>query len=160
MEGEGVREKMKSKTAIKTSVFPASKQEVFERIQKLSTLQYIAFPYATFKPLDGSDDLIWQPEQTFEFNFRLFGVIPFGVHTITVIDFDEENGIYTKEGNKHVPVWNHRIIIELIDSSSVRYTDEVEISAGGKTPFVYLWANMFYAHRQKRWIKLLKRQDA
>jgi len=146
------------KIVVKASVFPASKSEVYERIQKLSTLQHIAFPYAAFKPLNGSDDLIWKPGRRFEFRFRLFGVIPFGVHTINVIEFDENTGIYTRESNPHVPVWNHRIAIEPIDSSSVRYTDEVEIGAGWKTPFVALWAKMFYAHRQKRWIKLLSKQ--
>lgn len=149
---------MKNRVVTKTSVFPASKTEVYERIQRLSTLQHIAFPYATFRPLNGSDDLVWKPGHRFEFRFRLFGVIPFGVHTISVIEFDEDRGIYTEEGNRHVPVWNHRIFIEPLDGDSVRYTDEVEIGAGWKTPFVYLWAKMFYAHRQKRWIRLLKRK--
>ena len=40
-----------------------------------------------------------------------------------------------------------------------RYTDQVEIRAGWKTPFVWLWANAFYAHRQKKWIRLLKEAD-
>jgi len=146
---------MNNRVISKTSIFPASKQVVFGKIQKLSTLQHIAFPYATFKPLNGSDDFIWKPGHRFDFRFRLFGVIPFGVHTINVIEFDENTGIYTREGNPHVPVWNHRIIIEPIDSSSVRYTDEVEIGAGWKTPFVYLWVSCFYAHRQRKWKKLL-----
>lgn len=32
----------------KTTVFPASRENVFEKIQKLETLQYIARPFATF----------------------------------------------------------------------------------------------------------------
>ena len=147
---------MKNKIVTKTSIFPASKSEVYERIQELSTLQHIAFPYASFKPLNGSDDLIWKPGHSFEFRFRLFGVIPFGVHTINVIEFDENTGIYTREGNPHVPVWNHRIILKAIGEASTEYTDEVEIGAGWKTPFVCLWAKLFYRHRQRNWIKLLR----
>ena len=39
-------------------------------------------------------------------------------------------------------------------------TDRVEIHAGWKTVFVWLWANAFYAHRQRKWIRLLKREEA
>lgn len=34
-----------------------------------------------------------------------------------VISFDKEKGIYTREGNEHVPTWNHRIILEEISKS-------------------------------------------
>ena len=32
---------------MKSSVFPAARETVFEKLQKLETLQYIARPYAT-----------------------------------------------------------------------------------------------------------------
>ena len=146
---------MTIKTISKTSVFPASVQVISKKLQRLRTLQHIAAPYAAFEPLDGSEDILWQSGQSFEFRFRLFGFIPFGIHRICVVDFDE-SAIYTRESNTHVPVWNHRITLEPLGNNCTRYTDEVEIGAGWKTPFVCLWARMFYAHRQKRWIKLLR----
>ncbi|MBQ1971566.1 MAG: hypothetical protein II223_03885 [Treponema sp.] len=145
-------------TVKKSSVFPAAKDEIFRRLQKLKTLQYIAHPYATFKSVDDTEELTWQEDSAFAFHFKLFALIPFGVHTIKVIQFDIEKGIYTQEGNKHVPVWNHKIILEKIDENTTKYTDIVEIQAGGKTLFVYLWANCFYAHRQRKWKRLLKRK--
>ena len=111
---------------------------MFKRLRQLSTLRYIAFPYAVFVPLNAGKDMLWQPGQRFEFRLRLFGVIPFGIYTINVLEFDMEKGIYTEESNSHVPAWNHRISVEPVSSGSVRYTDEVEISAGRKTPVVYL----------------------
>jgi hypothetical protein len=144
-------------TVKKSSVFPAAKDEIFRRLQKLKTLQYIAHPYATFKSVDDTEELTWQEDSAFAFHFKLFALIPFGVHTIKVIQFDIEKGIYTQEGNKHVPVWNHKIILEKIDENTTKYTDIVEIQAGWKTLFVYLWANCFYAHRQRKWKRLLKR---
>ena len=143
-------------TVKKSSVFPAAKDEIFRRLQKLKTLQYIAHPYATFKSVDDTEELTWQEDSAFAFHFKLFALIPFGVHTIKVIQFDIEKGIYTQEGNKHVPVWNHKIILEKIDENTTKYTDIVEIQAGWKTLFVYLWANCFYAHRQRKWKRLLK----
>ena len=145
-------------TVKKSSVFPAAKDEIFRRLQKLKTLQYIAHPYATFKSVDDTEELTWQEDSAFAFHFKLFALIPFGVHTIKVIQFDKEKGIYTQEGNKHVPVWNHKIILEKIDENTTKYTDIVEIQAGWKTLFVYLWANCFYAHRQRKWKRLLKRK--
>ena len=144
-------------TVKKSSVFPAAKDEIFRRLQKLKTLQYIAHPYATFKSVDDTEKLTWQEDSAFAFHFKLFALIPFGVHTIKVIQFDMEKGIYTQEGNKHVPVWNHKITLEEIDENTTKYTDIVEIQAGWKTLFVYLWANCFYAHRQRKWKRLLKR---
>lgn len=145
-------------TVKKSSVFPAAKDEIFRRLQKLKTLQYIAHPYATFKSVDDTEELTWQEDSAFAFHFKLFALIPFGVHTIKVIQFDIEKGIYTQEGNKHVPIWNHKIILEKINENTTKYTDIVEIQAGWKTLFVYLWANSFYAHRQRKWKRLLKRK--
>ncbi|MBP3541132.1 MAG: hypothetical protein J6K72_04865 [Clostridia bacterium] len=122
----------------------------------LSTLQHIARPYATFQPVDRSDDLKWQPGEVYRFRFQLFGALPLGIHTIRVMRFDQAAGIiYTEESNSHVPVWNHKIILKPINHNHTGYTDEVEIHAGRKTPFVCLWAKLFYAHRQRKWIRLL-----
>jgi len=140
----------------KTSVFPAGRDDVFRKLQQLETLQYIAGPYATFEPV-GDDAHIWTVGSTSSYRLRLFGVIPFGTHTIHIVRFDPES-ISSREGNEHVPVWNHDILMELIDSKRTRYTDRVEIQAGWKTVFICLWANAFYAHRQRKWIKLLREE--
>lgn len=147
---------MKRKIVIRTSIFQGTKRDVYEKLQKVETLQYIAYPYATFEATDQNQDFQWKEGKVFSFKFRLFGFIPFGIHTIRILRFNEETGIYTEEGNKHVPVWNHEIILETIDEKQLRYTDKVEIQAGWKTSIVYAWAYMFYSHRQRKWKKLLK----
>ena len=138
----------------KTSVFPAGRDAVFQKLQKLETLQYIAWPFATFEPV-GNAILTWTAGGTSFYCFRLFGVIPFGTHTIHIVQFDQE-GIRSREANEHVPVWNHDIIMEPVDANHTEYTDRVEIRAGWKTAFIWVWANAFYAHRQRRWIRLLR----
>ncbi|MEA4971037.1 MAG: hypothetical protein VB051_11045 [Candidatus Pelethousia sp.] len=151
---------VKSKTIIRSSLFPAPESEVFARLKALKTLQYIAAPYATFAPVVGNDSLVWRAGEVFAFRFKLFGFLPFGIHTIRVLEFGEGvHGIYTNESNPHVPTWNHRIMLEAIDEATTRYTDEVEIQAGWKTPLVCLWAKCFYAHRQRKWRKLLQKQN-
>ncbi|UTC75089.1 hypothetical protein E4O03_13080 [Treponema sp. OMZ 792] len=147
---------MKTKTLYRQSVFPCEIDRVYSLLKNLSTLQCIAIPYATFEPQTKSDDIEWYPGQTITFRFKIFGIIPYGIHTINVIEFSKE-GIYTNESNTHVPMWNHRI--QLIDNKdgTTTYSDEVEIGAGWKTIFVWMWAKCFYAHRQKKWIRLLER---
>ena len=140
---------------IKTSIFPASKEIVFGKLQRLELLQHIAKPYATFTPI-GERISVWESGKSTAYKFKLFGIIPFGLHTINVLSFDLEDGVYTHEGNVHVPVWNHRIVLYGLPDNRCLYTDIVKIDAGWKTLFVYLWAKCFYAHRQRRWIKLLK----
>ena len=138
----------------KTSVFPAGRDAVFLKLQKLETLQYIAWPFATFEPV-GNAVLTWTVGSTSSYRFRLFGVIPFGTHTIHIVRFNPE-GIRSREANEHVPVWNHDIIMEPVDANHTEYTDRVEIRAGWKTAFIWVWANAFYAHRQRKWIRLLR----
>lgn len=138
----------------KTSVFPAGRDAVFQKLQKLETLRYIAWPFATFEPM-GNAILTWTAGSTSSYRFRLFGVIPFGTHTIHIVRFDPES-IRSREANEHVPVWNHDIIMEPVDANHTEYTDRVEIRAGWKTAFIWVWANAFYAHRQRRWIRLLR----
>ena len=149
----------KERTLVKTSLFPAAKETVFAKLKELHTLQYIAKPYAAFVPEDGQDNIVWEENTVFSFHFKLFCVVPLGIHTIHVISFSSSDGIYTQENNPHVPTWNHRIILEQMDQDKTKYTDEVEIGAGWKTPFIYLWAKAFYTHRQRKWIKLLNRHE-
>ena len=138
----------------RTSVFPSGRDVIFQKIRKLETLQYIAKPYATFEP-EGNSLGIWETGSTSSYHFKLFGIIPFGTHTIHIICFEPEK-ISSHEGNEHVPVWNHDIMMEIIDDNHTKYTDRVEIGAGWKTVFVWLWANAFYRHRQRKWIRLLE----
>jgi hypothetical protein len=148
---------MKRRTVTKTSVFPASKEVVFSRLKELKTLQYVAAPLATFSPINGVENMVWQKNEDFVFRFKLFGFLPFGIHTIHVVELDETSyEIYTNETNIQVPIWNHRIILKVTEAGETEYTDAVEIYAGWKTPFIYLWAKGFYAHRQRKWVRLLK----
>ena len=137
----------------RTSLFPAPRQEVFSRLQRVETLQYIAAPYATFTPVDGQKSAAWQIGSTTSYRFKLFGFIPFGTHVIRIERFDMDV-IQSREHNEHVQVWDHRITL-LERNGQTEYTDEVEIKAGWKTVFIWLWAQAFYAHRQRRWIRLL-----
>ena len=137
----------------RTSIFPAQRQEVFSLLQRLETLQYVAAPYATFSPVEGQKDTMWQIGSTTSYRFRLLGFIPFGTHTIRIERFDMDI-VQSREHNEHIRVWDHKITLRDMGTQT-EYIDEVEIHAGWKTPFIWLWAQAFYAHRQRKWIRLL-----
>ncbi len=141
----------------KSALFPASKETVFRKLQQLETLQLIAKPFATFEPI-GETVSTWEVGSTSAYRFRLFGLIPYGTHTIHILRFDPD-GVSSREGNAHVPVWNHEISLVEKDESHTLYTDRVEIRAGWKTAFIWLWANAFYAHRQRKWVRLLNESE-
>ncbi|WP_329886546.1 hypothetical protein [Pseudoramibacter faecis] len=138
----------------RTTILPASRAVVFEKLQQPETLQYIAKPFAAFEPV-GESVQEWTAGSTSAYRFRLFGVIPFCTHTIHIVRFDQD-GISSREENERVPVWNHEIKLIKLDGSRTEYTDRVEIKAGWKTIFIWLWAKAFYAHRQRKWVKLLR----
>lgn len=147
---------MKNKVIIQTSTFPVSREIIWNKLSLLATLQYVAYPYATFIPEKRSGDLKWKVGEISNFKFKLFGVIPFGTHSIRVIELDKDTyTIYTNEINSSVPIWNHRITLKYLDKNKTIYTDEVELNAGWKTNFVYLWGVLFYKHRQRKWRRLL-----
>ncbi len=145
----------KERTLKITSHFPASKKVVFELLKDFKTLKKIAYPYITFKPLDDNENFTWEKGKISVFKTKLFGIIPFGIHKINVIEFNDKK-IYTNEQNTYVKIWNHEILLKELSKKETKYTDIVQINAGWKTYFVYIWAKFFYKHRQKKWIKMIR----
>jgi len=138
----------------RTCVLPADRDTVLRLLQRLDTLQYIARPFAAFEPV-GAAPAQWRPGGAGAYRLRLFGFLPLGTHTITIERFGPD-GVSSREGNAFVPVWNHEIRLVPRGAERTEYTDSVELHAGWKTPFVWLWAEAFYAHRQRRWRRLLR----
>ncbi len=52
--------------------------------------------------------------------------------------------------------WDHWITVAPDKDGGTRYSDEVEVSAGALTPFIWAFAQIFYWHRQRRWRGLAK----
>ena len=138
----------------KTSVFPAKRDVIFEKLQRLETLQAVAAPYASFTPVTENAEPVWRVGGVSSYRFKLFGIVPFGTHTIRIERFDMDV-IQSRERNEYVPVWDHKITLR-DKGEETEYTDEVKIQAGWKTAFIWLWAEAFYAHRQRKWVKMLK----
>jgi len=137
---------------------PASPERVWREVQRSDLLMYVAAPLIRFQPIDPpSLPEIWS-EGRYQVEMRLFGLLPLGRQWI-VISHPEaaEAGVFHIRDNGAGGLakrWDHLISIRPAQEGGTLYTDRVEVEAGLLTPFVALFASLFYAHRQSRWLAL------
>jgi hypothetical protein len=143
--------------AIISTAIPTSAEKMWAELQDISSLVYVAAPLLRFKA-QGKKPLPekWCAGREYPLRISLFGVIPLGNHAIRISEIDDRNmQIRSNESGLLAREWNHLIKVERTGIRTIRYTDEIEIKAGTRTFGIWLFAIMFYRHRQKRWKKLL-----
>lgn len=124
-------------------------------VKKSSLLHYVAYPLVVFKPTNDSFPVVWMPGTHWS-SLKLFGIIPFGKQAI-VISFEEAQSKFIMIDRGYsalIRKWHHTITIEPLSKKESTYKDEVEIEAGLITSLIWIFAHIFYRHRQKRWIEL------
>lgn len=139
-----------------------TESELWQKLSKPESLQFVASPMLAFAPIEpgvlGSE---WETGRDYRLKLYFLKFIPLGRHTIQLVKVDrEQNIISSRETWLLAPVWNHNIFFEEIKPSLVSYTDEIDIRAGWLTPLVWLFAQVFYRHRQRRWKVLLQKRQA
>lgn len=128
-------------------------------------LRYVAAPLQTFVPLQPPVwPEVWR-EGAYQVQLQLLGVFSLGPHWI-VLSFPAEGqtsgrGQFELRDRGHgrlVRIWDHLITVQALPGDRARYTDRVEVHAGVLTPFIWLFAQGFYRHRQRRWRLLVRRR--
>lgn len=117
-------------------------------------LLHVAAPLMGFRPLDPSELPDRWAEGRYLVQPRLFGWLPLGRQWIVISIVEEGPARYRVRdagSGSLASTWDHLITIEPIEAARCRYTDEVDVKAGLLTPFVWLFAQIFYRHRQRRW---------
>ncbi len=140
----------------RTTVLPAPADEVWRLVQRPDTLRFVSAPVLMFRPLDGPLPETWA-EGDYEVALRLFGLVPLGRQTIGVRRVAASDGarrLRDAGRGQLAKTWDHVITI-VPQGAETRYSDEVTIDAGWLTGPVAFFARLFYAHRQRRWRKLL-----
>lgn len=137
---------------------------VWREVRTPRLLRYVAAPLQTFEPVQPP---AWPEEWhagAYEVRLRLLGVLPLGAHWI-VISFPAGEETPGREGfelhdrghGRLARTWNHRITVQALPDGRTRYSDRVDVRAGPLTPLVWLFAQVFYRHRQRRWRRLVRR---
>jgi len=142
--------------------FDCTEDELWQNVAEPSSLQFVSSPILRFVPQNEADlEAEWQVNRPYSLKLYLLKFIPLGEHTITLVKIDRErNRIISRESGQLATVWNHVFSFREVEPGLVRYTDEIEIKAGWLTPAIWLFAHLFYRHRQRRWKKLLKSGDS
>jgi hypothetical protein len=134
--------------------------KVWSRLKKVSTLHYVANPILKFKAINPANLPQEWSDGDYETALLLFGFIPFGRQHI-VIEIPNEVKNDTKILIDHgygsmVQTWRHTITLVRKTDSQTLYQDDVVIQAGVLTPFVWIFAWVFYRWRRRNWFKLIK----
>lgn len=156
-----ITQKRKLKVRVSTQ-FACTEDELWQKIAEPSSLQVVSSPILRFVQQNEADlEAEWQVNRPYSLKLYLLKFIPLGEHTITLVKIDRErNRIISRESGQLATVWNHMISFYEVEPWLVHYTDEIEIKAGWLTPAIWLFAHLFYRHRQRRWKKLLKSEDS
>lgn len=138
-----------------------SERALWQKIIEPKSLQFVASPLVSFEPLlEGALAGEWQVGVPYPLKLYFLKVIPLGRHTIQLLRIDKEtNTIVSQESGRLARVWNHTISFREVAPGVVSYSDEIEIQAGWLTPAIWLFAQLFYRHRQRRWRLLLRNED-
>jgi hypothetical protein len=144
------------------SVLPCPPEKVWQELQRSSLLLELIPPLFWFVPADGQPfPEYWQQGATMHFKGYLFGVIPIGTHTISFERIDPvAREIQSRESEALVRRWDHLIRLQPAGNRQTLYSDEVFIQAGWATVFVWLFAHLFYRHRQRGWRRVARRLTA
>ncbi|MBI9086035.1 MAG: hypothetical protein JEZ11_20720 [Desulfobacterales bacterium] len=145
--------------AIISTTINTQENRMWDELQKISSLMHVASPLLEFKPLSGSRfPKLWHVGEEYQLKLFFLGIVPLGRHSIKLVEIDpEKKEIISNENGLFTKTWNHRIKIETIDSHRITYTDEIEIKAGVLTVSIWLFAHLFYRHRQRKWKQLISR---
>lgn len=132
---------------------------IWDEVNRSRLLQYVAWSLVRFQSVDPSGlPAEWLPGK-YEVHMLVFGVLPLGRQWIVISHPQTELPIRELLDDGHgqiITQWRHLIRVEPVGSKSTCYTDNLNVRAGLLTPIVWLWAVMFYAHRQRRWRKLVE----
>ena len=136
-------------------------ETVWTEVQTPALLKHIAWPLLRFVPADSEPLETFKPGGRYLVKLRLFGFLPFGTQWIVTSLHQPEEGEWPRRlrDDGYGPMirkWDHWITIAPNPDGGTDYRDEVDISAGVLTPFIWAFAQVFYQHRQRRWRALAR----
>ena len=129
--------------------------QVIDLVKTPRLLDFVATPLIKFIPT-GVFPLQWEANTDYTTTVLLFGLIPLGQQSIRIrIDpskqIQNQSYVLVDDGQSAlISKWYHQIVLQKIGHQTM-YTDALEIRAGWLTFFVWLFAQIFYWHRQRRW---------
>jgi hypothetical protein len=144
------------------SVLPCRAELAWDEVLKSRLLVEVAAPLVAIRPLPGESlPDRWPAGSTVRVNSYLFGFIPLGTRIVQYERIDPvAREIQTREADLLVRRWDHLIGIRPAANGRCLYRDQINVEAGWLTAGVWLFAQCFYRHRQRRWKAVARRLEA
>lgn len=141
-----------------STTLSCSLETAIAQVKKPQLLFYVAKPIVQFRPIDPSTLPENWTEGTYWVALKVLDIIPFGRQAIRISFPSVKTGFAIRDNGYSAVIrtWDHTITI-VEAQEGCRYEDRIEVAAGLLTPFVWLFARMFYTHRQRRWRRLVRR---
>ena len=139
-------------------VLPCPAEKVWDELQRPALLLEIIRPLIRFVPADGTQfPERWLQGLTVRCKGYLFGILPLGMHTMFAERIDPVTREIQSRETGLVRRWDHLLRVCSAGDGQTLYSDEIIIEAGWLTVFVWLFAQWFYRHRQRRWRRIARR---
>jgi hypothetical protein len=135
----------------RSSLLPCDPQTVIAHVKTPKLLHHVAHPLLKFVPSDPERLPDTWSEGTYWMSLRLLGVIPMGKQAV-VIRYPDAPDAFRLVDHGHsalIKRWHHVITVEATGNGT-HYRDRVTIDAGWLTPMIWLFAQFFFRHRQRR----------
>ncbi len=139
-----------------STYLPCATSVAIDHVNSPELLVHIAKPLVTFLAIEPPQFPDKWADGTYWVAMRLFGIIPLGRQAVVISHPLAD--IFTLRDNGYsalIQKWDHTITISPTVGGTL-YRDQVTIQAGMFTPFIWLFAQLFYRHRQRRWRQLAK----
>lgn len=136
---------------------PCELDQARQAVRTLGLLNYVSAPVLAFECLEELEPQASLEARPYVMKTKLFGLLPIGLHTMD-FSYRDDPGKFSMRDNGHSKLcktWDHRMSFQE-QKQGLQYRDQAEIKAGILTPLVWLFAQYFYRHRQRRWILLAK----
>ncbi len=134
---------------------------VWEQVQRPALLEHIAWPLIRFTYREPKLPPPTWVEGRYRVGMWSLGFIPLGGQWVGIehpqgTAITDRRAVLRDNGSGTlIRKWDHWIFLEDIGGGRTRYTDRVDVGAGILTPFIWLFARVFYAHRQRKWRRLV-----
>ncbi|MCW2810800.1 MAG: hypothetical protein JWP61_1258 [Friedmanniella sp.] len=138
------------------SLLPCPVERLAPELRKPELLNYISWPMIRFVPVDPPVLPPTWSRQPYRTDLRIGGRLSIGEHTLDLQPTPEAGPLVWHDAGFSglIRTWDHQIDLEDFHGMT-RYTDRVEIHAGALTVPAWLFAWVFYAHRQRRLNRLV-----
>jgi hypothetical protein len=136
---------------------PAEADRVWSAMKHPASFLYVCRGLLGWPSLAGRTDPLSEGESGSGW-LLLFHVLPMHRHHIRIVRVDEtERTIETEEHGGLIRGWHHTLHVEPVAKGRSRYSDTVDIEAGGFTPVVATLSVAIYRYRQLRWRRLARK---